>query len=155
MKARTDFEKMMLPILEASEDEEASHLVLDSWDHRQLEDAVLDAIESLPARKTVRLRLWVGRFDDYLRWLQLEKRGFRVEKLWSSELPTKHDQFILWIPSRGMETYLEFGESDGVGPLVGAAVGALAVHWHWRGEDVENSPRGERGVRFLVDRGAF
>jgi len=145
----------MFPILEASENEEASRLVLDSWDHRRLEDAVLDAIESFPARKTRRLRAWADRFEDYRSWLSLERRGFRIEKLWSRGLPKIYDRFILWIPPRERETYLELGESDGVGPFVGAAVGALDVRWEWRAEKVEDSPRGEKGVKFVVERGAF
>jgi hypothetical protein len=47
---------------------------------RSLADAVLDAIEVLPASKTRDLRRWVNDWEAWGEWLDFEKAGWEVER---------------------------------------------------------------------------
>jgi hypothetical protein len=91
----SDFEEFMAPRLEMSQSDEATKVVLELWDGRKLEEAVLDAIESLPARKTKRLRTWVEQATDYSEWKSLERAGWRIPSFSGNTFtviaPTKND----------------------------------------------------------------
>ena len=76
----TDFEKLVLPHLEATRGEEATRVVLELWDGRGLEDAVPDAIESLPHTQTRKHRGWVSQHGAVSDWRDLARRGWWVAR---------------------------------------------------------------------------
>ncbi len=45
---------------------------------RPINEAVLDTIEALPARKTRELRKWLDEWEAYGEWLDAKKRGWRA-----------------------------------------------------------------------------
>ena len=47
---------------------------------RSLADAVLDAIESLPARKTRELRQWVDDWEAWEEWDGFKSKGWHIQK---------------------------------------------------------------------------
>ncbi len=66
-----DFEEFLLPRLEATADSDASEYVVREWKttwEGDLGEAVIDAIEHLPARKTKLLRDWVAQAPSYSDW---------------------------------------------------------------------------------------
>jgi hypothetical protein len=116
----SDFEEFMAPRLEKSSSDEATRVVLELWDGRKLEDAVLDAIESLPATKTRRLRAWVAQAGDYSEWRSYESAGWEIKKKWRGAFPRAGDRFIAISPE-------EFAERRPSLPALAAAVGASEV----------------------------
>jgi len=137
----SDFENFMDLRLAESRGEEATDVVLELWDGRRLEDAVLDAIESLPERRTRKLRMWVEQYQDYLRWLSAEREGWSMEKLWwAGMLPRPGDMFAVYPPDRLRSTLaglhlksstFDFLEDHGLDlSAITAAAGARQTELH-------------------------
>ncbi len=74
----TEYEAAMLARLRASRTE-AARVVLDLYKSgRRMDDAVLDAIESMPRTKTVQLRRWSDNWKAFLEWMDLQAKGWKI-----------------------------------------------------------------------------
>jgi hypothetical protein len=74
----TEYEAAMLARLRASRTE-AARVVLDLYKSgRRMDDAVLDAIESMPRTKTVQLRRWSDNWKSFLEWMDLQAEGWKI-----------------------------------------------------------------------------
>jgi hypothetical protein len=127
----SDFEEFLAPRLEAvRHKDDAAEVTLELWDGRRLEDAVLDAIESLPAQKTRRLRAWVEQASDYSEWRNFERRGWEIiNKEWRSAFPRKGERFTVVAPA-DVDLFESLAEKSADRPsahAVAAAVGATEV----------------------------
>lgn len=126
----SDFEEFLAPRLEAvRHKDDAAEVVLELRDGRKLEDAVLDAIESLPASKTRRLRAWVEQAGDYSEWRSFERRGWEINKEWRSAFPRKGERFTVIAPA-DIDLFETLAEKSAGRPsayAIAAAVGATDV----------------------------
>lgn len=125
----TDFEEFMVPYLEETEDDESTRVVHELWDGRRLEDAALDAIESLPAKKTRRLRAWVAQASSYSEWKLLEREGWEMERFWpQTTLAREGDRFAV-IPPEGIDPFGQAVEGDEYCRAIAAGAGAWKIHY--------------------------
>jgi hypothetical protein len=118
----SDFEEFMAPRLERSRGDEATQVIFELWDGRRLEDAVLDAIESLPATKTKRLRAWVSQAGDYSEWRKFEREGWEIRKKWRSAFPHAGDRFVVISPRGDRKSHITGPSYDYLAAAVGAGV---------------------------------
>lgn len=73
-----DYDAAMLARLRASRTE-AARVVLDLYKGgRRMDDAVLDAIESMPRTKTVQLRRWSDNWKAFLEWMEFQAKGWKI-----------------------------------------------------------------------------
>lgn len=80
MSYESEFREWVLPFIEDGKDD-ASRLVMDDLKHGDsLGDAVADTIESLPARKTMRLRKIVSLFECWRDWVELVGKGWEIDR---------------------------------------------------------------------------
>ena len=115
------------PLLAAFASDEASkYVAAERAAGRRLEDALLDAIEALPQRKTVRLRGWVRQYHDYLTWLDMEKRGWIMSGRHFNERVDK--RIFVNVPKNLGDSYAKWEQVgiDAEAP-VAAAVAARTV----------------------------
>lgn len=126
----SDFEEFLVPRLEAvRHKDDAAEVVLELWDGRKFEDAVLDAIESLPAQKTRRLRVWVEQANDYYEWRIFERHGWEIEREWRGVFPRKGERFTVIAPA-DIDLFETLAEKSADRPSthsLAAAVGATEV----------------------------
>lgn len=133
----SDFELFMGLHLNETRGDEATKAVLELWDlhgdGRTLEDAVLDVIESLPTRKTEKLRGFVQQFHAYLEWLDYERvNGWRILPRSRGIHPfyEKPGTLILVRMTEEEQQRVDrLGIADDASDAVAAAVGARSVHF--------------------------
>jgi len=119
------FRELVLPRVEETPREEASKLVLEGMrSGRHLGDAIQDAIESLPASKTKRLRSWIDQLSDFEDWIAYAKAGWRMEESRSrSAFARPGDRIFVVAPSA--EERKDHPSSSAVAAAAGAGQACL------------------------------
>ena len=122
--AGREFEEMLLPRLEETARDEASAYVLEARRHGDdLGTAVIDAVESLPARKTRRLRSWVDQATAFSEWKALERQGWEIERFWANAgLAPSQGRFAIFTPDdQDLPGRFTISIADAVAAAVGAS----------------------------------
>lgn len=127
-----DFEEFLLPRLKATASFEASEYVLREWKmtwEGDLGEAVLDAVDHLPARKTKLLRDWVVQAPSYSDWKTLEREGWEMEKLWpDTALAREGNRFAVIVP-KDIDPFGQAVEGKDYRRAIAAGAGACEIHY--------------------------
>jgi hypothetical protein len=127
-----DFKEFLLPRLKATADSEASEYVLREWKTTwagDLGEAVIDAIEHLPTRKTKLLRDWVEQAPNYSDWKALEREGWEMEKLWPDTVLAREGDRFAVVPPKGIDPFGQAVEGRDYRRAIAAGAGACEIHY--------------------------
>jgi len=146
--ATGDFADFALPYLESARDE-ASRLVLDAVaDGDYAGDAFAEAIEALPAKKTLRLRKIAALFEPWLDWLAHEGAGWSVKE---EKLGSRQDVVVYAPRDAGWDDVRDvFGNQSRSRDMIAAAAGVLRVGGAFQPERISDGPNHFRYVRVYV-----
>jgi hypothetical protein len=101
---------------------------------RKLPDAIVDAVESLPWKKTAQLRRWQQNWEAWLEWMKFEARGWTMDTS-----PSPH--IVVFTP-RGVTSLMGIEVPQQEDVAAGADVGevlAKGVRQQHAGEDYRTS----------------
>jgi hypothetical protein len=102
---------------------EAARVVLDLYKSgRRMDDAVLDAIESMPRTKTVQLRRWSDNWKAFLEWMEFQAKGWKIVEV--------NRYRVMVNTPEGVDRWsLDHEEGEAMNDAVAAGADVGAVHF--------------------------